>query len=138
MCVTGQPGQQPAPQFMAPPPAIPGVPPGLEYISQIDQLLVHQQIELFECKSVHHQFELFECESVRCHIELFECKSVHRQIVFTISSVDDMFIRSPAVVSNSTVTAHSLASCSRLKLSTTVSHFNTHFFTPHVLNTSTS
>jgi len=49
MMMTGQPGQRPAPQFMAAPEAIPGMPPGLEYLAQIDQLLVHQQIEIFEC-----------------------------------------------------------------------------------------
>jgi len=41
-------GQQGGLQFMQAPPAIPGIPPGLEYLTQIDQLLVHQQVELFE------------------------------------------------------------------------------------------
>jgi hypothetical protein len=35
-------------QFMPRPAAVAGVPPGLEYLTQIDQLLVHQQVELFE------------------------------------------------------------------------------------------
>ncbi|XP_033642202.1 phospholipid scramblase 2-like [Asterias rubens] len=50
--IMGQPGVlpgQPAPaQWMPAPQSIPGCPPGLEYLSQIDQLLVHQQVELFE------------------------------------------------------------------------------------------
>ena len=33
---------------MAAPQAIPGCPPGLEYLTQVDQLLVNQQIELLE------------------------------------------------------------------------------------------
>jgi len=44
--VPGQPGGQA--QWMAAPASIPGVPPGLEYLTQIDQLLIHQQIELLE------------------------------------------------------------------------------------------
>lgn len=35
-------------QWMAPPPSILGCPPGMEYLTQLDQLLVHQQVELFE------------------------------------------------------------------------------------------
>ena len=43
-------GQQAAaPQeWMQRPQAIAGCPPGLEYLTQIDQLLVHQQMDLFE------------------------------------------------------------------------------------------
>ena len=36
------------PTFMARPAGIAGVPPGLEYLTQVDQILVHQQIEIFE------------------------------------------------------------------------------------------
>lgn len=36
------------PQWMERPSGLPGCPPGLEYLSQLDQLLVHQQVELFE------------------------------------------------------------------------------------------
>ncbi len=37
-------------QWMQAPQAPVGCPPGLEYLSQVDQLLVHQQIELLESK----------------------------------------------------------------------------------------
>ena len=49
MPMTGQPGG-PAPQvqWMARPQGMPGCPPGLEYLAQIDQLLVKQQVELLE------------------------------------------------------------------------------------------
>lgn len=41
-------GQPPAGQWMQRPQGIPGCPPGLEYLCQIDQLLVKQQVELLE------------------------------------------------------------------------------------------
>ena len=37
-------------QWMAQPQAPIGCPPGLEYLAQIDQLLVQQQVELLECQ----------------------------------------------------------------------------------------
>ncbi|GCB72857.1 hypothetical protein scyTo_0002225 [Scyliorhinus torazame] len=42
------PGQKGALQMMPLPSGIPDCPPGLEYLAQIDQLLVHQQVELLE------------------------------------------------------------------------------------------
>lgn len=43
------PGYQPQQtQWMPMPESIPGCPPGLEYLTYLDQLLVHQQVELFE------------------------------------------------------------------------------------------
>ena len=43
-------GQNTEVWMMPPPAAPPNCPPGLEYMTQIDQLLVKQQIELLESK----------------------------------------------------------------------------------------
>jgi len=40
----------PVVQMMAIPSSMPGVPPGLEYLTQVDQLLVHQLVEVLERK----------------------------------------------------------------------------------------
>lgn len=45
--VGAPPGQMQV-QWMPSPGSIPGVPPGLEYLSQLDQVLIHQQVELLE------------------------------------------------------------------------------------------
>ena len=37
-------------QWMPKPAVIPGCPPGLEYLTQVDQLLIHQQVEMLEGK----------------------------------------------------------------------------------------
>ena len=42
------PGEDVAGQWMERPQGIPVCPPGLEYLCYIDQLLVKQQVELFE------------------------------------------------------------------------------------------
>jgi len=48
--VAGMPmqGAPAAAQWMQRPQGVPGCPPGLEYLCQVDQLLVKQQVELLE------------------------------------------------------------------------------------------
>ncbi|KAH0624054.1 hypothetical protein JD844_007374 [Phrynosoma platyrhinos] len=46
--VQGQPNRPPVAIWMPAPPLPANCPPGLEYLSQIDQILIHQQIELLE------------------------------------------------------------------------------------------
>jgi len=41
---------QPVVQWVAMPATMPGVPRGLEYLTQVDQLLVHQLVEVLERK----------------------------------------------------------------------------------------
>ncbi len=52
----GVPGQQQQVQWMQAPQAIAGCPPGLEYLTQVDQLLVHQQVELLESEWMNVYF----------------------------------------------------------------------------------
>jgi len=59
IAIPGPPG---APvQWMVSPRAIYGVPRGLEYLSQVDQLLVHQQKELLESEYAVHQLICIFC-----------------------------------------------------------------------------
>ena len=59
-------GQQQV-QWMQAPQAPVGCPPGLEYLTQVDQLLVHQQIELLESKLVY----LDNCAGSQLHHFVF-------------------------------------------------------------------
>ena len=63
MVAAGQPGKPP-PQYMPAPAAMSGVPPGLEYLSQIDQLLINQQVELLESEFVYLSYSV---KSVTLH-----------------------------------------------------------------------
>ena len=58
-------------QWMAAPEQVSGCPPGLEYLTQIDQLLVNQQIELLEGKQtlLHHLNRIHNY----IHIHVFTC-----------------------------------------------------------------
>jgi len=53
--IVGQPGI-----WMPPPAPMLGVPQGLEYLTQIDQLVVCQQVELLECKYISTCFVIVD------------------------------------------------------------------------------
>ena len=72
------PGPSGAPvQWMMAPPAIRGVARGLEYLTQVDQLLVHQQVELLEseCASslvyIFHSY-IFHFRYTKCTCDLLQ------------------------------------------------------------------
>lgn len=47
-------------------PSVPGCPPGLEYLTQVDQLLVHQAVELLEGMDVENNTKLLIIDMVCC------------------------------------------------------------------------
>ena len=47
-------------QWMEAPSGVPDCPPGLEYLTKVDQLLVHQQVELLE-GMIHLYFARILC-----------------------------------------------------------------------------
>ena len=63
----------------APTETVPGCPPGLEYLTQVDQLLVNQQVELFES-------ELPSLVSVATGAECMSLMTYHHVILMYIMS----------------------------------------------------
>ena len=63
--MTTQPGVPPGTQatWMPMPSSIPGCPPGLEYLTLLDQLLVHQKVELFEGSQMFYVYSLISIVS---------------------------------------------------------------------------
>lgn len=58
------PGQQPVVQWMPQPQSSLGCPPGLEYLTQLDQILVHQQVELLEAFSSWESKNKYQIKNV--------------------------------------------------------------------------
>ncbi|CAH1775009.1 unnamed protein product [Owenia fusiformis] len=50
-------------QWMSRPETIPGCPPGLEYLTKIDQILVHQQVELLEVMTGFHMENKYQIKN---------------------------------------------------------------------------
>ena len=71
-------GAQAMPMMPLTPQPPPGCPPGLEYLTHVDQLLVHQQVELFEGRPMsfvnltlhgHMQYKYFLVGDTVCYFE---------------------------------------------------------------------
>lgn len=83
--VYGQPGVpgQPQPvQWMQRPESVPGCPPGLEYLTQIDQLLVHQQVEIFEMMTnweTRNRYQIKNSVGQQVYFAQEESDTCHRQ-----------------------------------------------------------
>ncbi|XP_053167036.1 phospholipid scramblase 2-like isoform X2 [Hemicordylus capensis] len=65
LAVQAQPNAPPPIIWMPAPPAVPKCPPGLEYLSQIDQISIEQQIELMEMISGYETANRYEIKNTQ-------------------------------------------------------------------------
>ncbi|XP_070561411.1 phospholipid scramblase 2-like [Ptychodera flava] len=91
-------GQPPAAQWMPMPQVPAGCPPGLEYLTQIDQILVHQQMELFEVFTsweTQNRYQVKNSMGQQIYFAHEESDACHRQCCganrgFTMHITDNM------------------------------------------------
>ncbi|XP_071480291.1 phospholipid scramblase 1-like [Diadema antillarum] len=92
------PGQLPGNWMPMPQLNVPGVPPGLEYLAQIDQVLVHQQIEILEVLTnieMKNKYEIKNSLGQQIYFAYEESECCHRVWCrehrgFTLHVVDNM------------------------------------------------
>ncbi|XP_017689312.1 PREDICTED: phospholipid scramblase 1 [Lepidothrix coronata] len=96
--VQNQPVMQGGTIWMPIPPSIPNCPPGLEYLTQIDQILIHQQIELLEILTgfeTQNKYELKNALGQRVYFAAEDTDCLTRNCCgpsrpFTIRIIDNM------------------------------------------------